>query len=70
MTTLEEAVLSFLHLCFVGNFEYPIGSGILATFLQQQVAKLDEFGTTAAKMRKDQSAKADKVSKQVIQKFF
>ena len=69
MTTLEEAVSSFLHLCFVGNFEYPIGSGNLATFLQRQVAKLDEFGTTAAKMRKDQSAKADKVSKS-YKKFF
>jgi hypothetical protein len=60
---------TLLHLCFSGNFEYRIGSGNLSTFLQRQVAKLDEFGTTATKMRKDQSAKCDKVSKS-YKKFF
>jgi hypothetical protein len=60
METLEEAVSSFLHLCFVANIVYPVGSGILCTFLQRCVAKLDEHGTTAAMRKKDQAAKEDK----------
>ena len=63
MTAIEEAVSSFLHVCFICNIEYPIGGGPLATFLQRYVAKLDEFGTTAARMRRDQSAKTDRVSR-------
>jgi hypothetical protein len=63
MGTLEEAVSSFLHLCFIGNIQYPVGSGVLCTFLQRWVAKLDEHGTTAARTRKDQAAKEDKASR-------
>jgi hypothetical protein len=63
MESLEQAVSSFIHLCFVANIQYPVGSGILCTFLQRWVAKLDEHGTTAARTRKDQSAKEDKSSR-------
>ncbi len=60
METLEEAISSFLHVCFVANMEYPSGSGILATFLQRWVAKLDQHGTTAAETKRDLVNKADK----------
>jgi hypothetical protein len=60
MTTLEEAVSSFLHVCFVANIHYPVGSGFLCTYLQRYAAKLDEHGTTAAMKKKDQAAKEDK----------
>jgi hypothetical protein len=60
MKTLEEAVSSFLHLCFVANMEYPSGSGILATFLQRWVAKLDQHGTQATVAKKDLVNKSDK----------
>jgi len=60
LETLEEAVSSFLHLCFVANILYPEGGSYLCTFLQRWVAKMDEHGTTAALRKKDQAAKADK----------
>jgi hypothetical protein len=60
METLEKAICSFLYLCFVANLEFPSGSGILATFLQRWVAKLDEHGTTAAASRRDLVQKQDK----------
>ncbi len=31
METLEEAVTSFLHICFVSNMQYPVGSGMLCS---------------------------------------
>lgn len=62
MDTLEEAVSSFLHICFTANMQYPVGSCILATYIQRYVAKLDEHGTTAVRTRKDQASKADKAA--------
>ena len=61
MRTLEEAVSSFLHLCFVANIRYPVGTGIVCTYLQRYAAKLDENGTTAAMKKKDQVDPEDKV---------
>jgi CO dehydrogenase/acetyl-CoA synthase beta subunit len=58
---LEEAVSSFLHLCFVANIRYPVGTGIVCTYLQRYAAKLDENGTTAAMKKKDQVDPEDKV---------
>jgi hypothetical protein len=60
LDTLEKAVCSFLHICFVANIKYPVGSGMLCTFLQRCVAKLDENGTTANNGRKDQSSPLNK----------
>lgn len=60
LETLEQAVSSLLHVCFVANLQYPNGSGLLCTFIQRWIAKLDEYGTTAKRSRKDQSAKEDK----------
>jgi hypothetical protein len=65
LETLEQAVSSFLHVCFVANIHYPVGSGTLCTFLQRWVAKLDENGTTAARTRKDQVDKADKAARSI-----
>jgi hypothetical protein len=63
LDTLEKAVASFFHLCFVANIVYPVGSGMLCCFLQCCVAKLDELGTTATFAKKDQVAKEDKASR-------
>jgi len=60
LDTLEKAVASFFHICFVANISYPVGSGILCSFLQRCAAKLDELGTTASFRKKDQVAKKDK----------
>jgi len=60
LETLEKAVCSFLHICFVANIKYPVGSGMLCTFLQRCVAKLDENGTTANTGKKDQASPLDK----------
>jgi hypothetical protein len=60
LESLEEAVGSFFHLCFVAHLEYPKGSGVLSTVLQRFVAKLDENGTKAALLGKDLRNKADK----------
>jgi hypothetical protein len=60
MDTLEKAVSSFLHLCFVGNFNYPVGSAFLSTYLQRRVAKIDENGTKSTNSKKNQLAKEDK----------
>jgi hypothetical protein len=57
MHTLEEAVSSFLHLCFVANIHYPVGSGFLCTYLQRYAGKLDEHGTTATMKKRDQASK-------------
>ena len=69
MNTLEEAVSSFLHLCFVGNFNYPVGSAFLSTFLQRWVAKIDENGTKSSNSKKNQLAKEDK-SARLLEKAF
>jgi hypothetical protein len=69
MTRLEDAISSFLHICFAANLHFPNGSGILCTFLQRWVAKLDEFGTTAAKYNKDQVSKEDKVGRSFKKAF-
>jgi hypothetical protein len=69
METLEEAISSFLHVCFVANMEYPTGSGILATYLQRMVAKLDQNGLKAAETRKDLANKEDKKGR-AFQKAF
>ena len=66
---LEEAVASFLHLCFVTNMMYPVDSGMLCTYLQRWVAKLDEHGTTAGLKKKDQAAKEDKTAKSFKKMF-
>jgi hypothetical protein len=60
LDTLEKARSSFFHICFVANIKYPVGSGILCSFLQRCAAKLDELGTTASFGKKDQVAKEDK----------
>ena len=69
METLEEAISSFLHVCFVTNMHYPAGSGLLCSYPQRFVAKLDENGTTAVRMRKDQTDKADKVARSIKKAF-
>jgi cytochrome b561 len=69
MESLEQAVSSFLHLCFVTNMVYPVGSGWLCTYLQRWVAKLDEHGTTAALKKKDQVSKEDKAAKSLKKMF-
>jgi len=69
MDSLEQAISSLLHVCFVANMEYPNGSGMLCTFLQRWVAKLDENGTTARRSRKDQASKNDSSCK-AFDKFF
>jgi hypothetical protein len=69
MERLEDAVSSFLHLCFVANLQFPKGSGILCTFLQRWVAKLDEHGTTAASSRKDLANKEDKAGRSFKKAF-
>jgi len=69
MEMLEEAVSSFLHICFVTNMHYPVGSGNLSTYLQRYVAKLDENGTTATRTRKDQVAKEDKAARSLKKVF-
>ncbi len=43
--------------------EYPPGSGILSTFLQRWVGKLDQNGTTAARSKKDLVNKDDKIGR-------
>jgi hypothetical protein len=69
METLEEAISSFLHVCFVVNMHYPVGSGILCTWIQRFVAKLDEHGTTAGRQKKDQTAKEDKAARSLKKVF-
>ncbi len=69
MESLEQAVSSLLHLCFVTNMQYPVGSGWLCTYLQRWVAKLDEHGTTAALKKKDQASKQDKAAKSFKKMF-
>ncbi len=69
MERLEEAVSSFLHVCFVANLEFPRGSGTLCTFLQRWVAKLDQHGTMAARHKKDQANKEDKSNCSFVKAF-
>jgi hypothetical protein len=47
----------------VNAFKYPVGSGMLYTFLQRCVAKLDENGTTAGIVNKDMASPLDKAFK-------
>ena len=63
LESLEKAIASLLHICFVANLSYPIGSATLCTFLQRWVAKLDENGTVAKQSRKDQTSKIDRSSR-------
>jgi len=42
----NEAVASFLHLCFVGNLKYPEEAESVAVWLQRKVAGMDEPGKT------------------------
>jgi hypothetical protein len=69
MESIEMAVSSFIHICFVANMEYPKGSGLLCTFLQRWVAKLDQHGTIASRSKKDQIAKEDKSSRSFKKAF-
>jgi hypothetical protein len=69
MNTLEEAVSSFIHLCFVANLSYPVGSSFLCTYLQRFAAKLDLNGTTAARTKRDQAAKEDKATRSLKKVF-
>jgi hypothetical protein len=69
MESLEKAVSSFLHICYVANMQYPKGSGLLCTFLQRWVAKIDENGTVASRSKKDQVAKEDKSSRSFKKAF-
>jgi hypothetical protein len=69
METLEEAVSSFLHVCFVANMHCPVESGILCTWIQRFVAKLDEHGTAAGRQKKDQTAKEDKAARSLKKVF-
>jgi hypothetical protein len=69
MERLEDAISSFLHLCFIANLQFPKGSGILCTFLQRWVAKLDEHGTSAASCRKDLAHKEDKAGRSFKKAF-
>jgi hypothetical protein len=63
MITLEEAVSSSIHLCFVTNISYPVGSSFLCIYLQRFAGKLDDNKTTAARTRKDIAAKEDKAAR-------
>ncbi len=63
LENIEKAIASLLHICFVANLAYPVGSGMLCTFLQRWVAKLDENGTKAKRSKKDQTAKDDHSSR-------
>ncbi len=63
METLEEAVSSYLHICFIAHLEFPNGSGILSTFLQRWVAKLDEHGTKATGRKDTLVNKQDKTGR-------
>jgi hypothetical protein len=63
MESLEKALCSFLHICFVANIKYPVGSGMLCKFLQRCVAILDENGTTAGIAKKDMASPLDKAFK-------
>ena len=63
LENIEKAIASLLHICFVANMAYPVGSGMLCTFLQRWVAKLDENGTVAKQSRKDQTSKIDPSSR-------
>jgi hypothetical protein len=69
MKTLEEAVSSFIHLCFVANISYPVGSSVLCSYLQRFAGKLDENGTTAARIKKDLAAKEDKAARSLKKVF-
>ena len=60
LENLEDAVSSFLHVCFVTNMKYPNGAGLVCMLLQRWVAKLDEHGTSASTSKKDQTSKEDK----------
>jgi hypothetical protein len=60
MENLEDAISSFLHVCFVTNMKYPNGAGLVCMLLQRWVAKLDEHGTSASTSKKDQTSKEDK----------
>jgi hypothetical protein len=60
LETLEEAVASFLHMCFIADMEYPTGAGVLCTLLQRSAAKLDENGTKTAMTRKSKLNKNEK----------
>ena len=51
------------------HFKYSVGSGILCTFLQRSVAKLNENGTTTNFRKKDQVAKEEKAL-HPFRKFF
>jgi hypothetical protein len=62
LETLERAINSFLHISFFANLTYPTGSGILSTFLQRWVAKLDKHGTVATHSKNDLVSKQDKKS--------
>jgi hypothetical protein len=68
--SLEEAISSFLHVCFVAHLSYPKGAGMLCTFIQRWIAKLDEKGTIAKQTRKDQTAKEDKAACKAFDKIF
>ena len=61
LESIEEAVTSFLQLCFVCHLEYRYlkSAGILCTFLQRWVAKRDEFGHKSVG-KSDLACKADK----------
>jgi hypothetical protein len=60
LESLEEAVASFLHMCFITDMEYPTGSGVLCTLLQRSAAKLDENGTRTKMSRKSKLSKDEK----------
>jgi len=51
------------------NLQYPKGAGVLRTFLQRWVAKLDEFGSNSCKGRLDLACKEDKCAR-AFQKAF
>ena len=64
MESLEQAVSSFLHLCFVTNMIYPVGSGMLG---------MAWHGTSIAPVllvkKKDKAAKEDKTAKSFKKMF-
>jgi len=68
LETVEEAISSFLHLCFVADMKYPPGSGVLCTYIQRWIARLDEFGTMA-KSRKDLAVPEDKAKRAFVKAF-
>ena len=68
LESIEEAVTSFLQLCFVCHIEYPNGAGILCTFLQRWLAKLDDFGHKFDG-KSDLACKADKCGRFVKKAF-